>query len=394
MAAIDVARGVAILGIFAVNILLFAGVGAYLAPETLVDQVARGVVGAFFETKFVTQFALLFGLGLALQRSRGYAVLLRRLVVLAVIGGLHATLIWSGDILLFYAVLGLLLIPFLDRAPRTLVTWATVLISASAVVFLIAGGLFMVGEEVAGQDPEVAAELEAAEAEVAELAAEAEAAYTSRNYAEILAFRVGTELPLFAASHLSLVPMTLAMAQLGIAAVNGGVVAHLAHHGHLLRRWTRRGLAIGLPVNLLAGALVATDPAISTASGIAAFALMTAGAPFLALGYASIAARVGLARPGSGPVRAMEAVGRTALSSYLLQSLVATGVFYGFALYAQLPLVAALGFVPVMWAVNLAAATWWVRRFRFGPVEALWRAGTYGRWPSPMRVDAGADPGR
>lgn len=388
--ALDVVRGFAILGILLVNILLFAG-PSDLRPGGYegADLVLRGLVGVFAETKFITAFAMLFGLGLAYQVARaddrerpGLPLVARRLAVLAVIGGVHAVLIWSGDILLPYVVLGLILLPFLRRQPRTCVIWAAALLVGLALFMLAGGGLFALGKAVGG--PEMA---EVIDAEVAELAAFTDAAeevYTDGSYLDQVTFRATQELPLIWGSIVFVLPMLVAMGLLGVAIVRSGMLADLASRRPLLRRWTIIGLAVGLPMNAVAGWLISGDATATTPSSILGWGLLVSGGPVLALGYASMVARGALARPDAAVWRWLGNVGRTALSNYLLQSVLATAVFYGLGLYGQLPLTVAFLAVPAIWAVNLLASAWWTARFRFGPVEWLWRLGTYGTVP-PLR---------
>ncbi|MFO8074868.1 MAG: DUF418 domain-containing protein, partial [Egibacteraceae bacterium] len=231
--------------------------------------------------------------------------------------------------------------------------------------------------------PEVQAEIDAGVAEVEALADASEEAYTSGSYPAMVGQRLD-ELVLAWQSIVFILPMLLAMGLLGVAVVRSGMLADLAGHAGLLRRWTVIGLAVGLPVNLAGGVLLAADATATTPASILGWGLLVVGGPVLALGYASIATRVALARPEAAPVRWLGGVGRTALSNYLLQSVLATGLFYGLALYGALPLVVAFLAVPVIWAINLAGSAWWTARFRYGPVEWAWRLGTYGAAP-PLR---------
>ena len=397
IAALDVVRGVAILGILLVNLTIFAGAD-WLRPGGYegADAVLRAMIGVLAETKFITIFALLFGLGLAYQLARADArdgpgrwLLTRRLAVLAVIGGAHAVLVWSGDILLPYAVLGLLLLPFLRRSARACVLWAVALIALTATLMLASGTMLTLAES-AGEAGAVAM-VEESTAQMEALADRSEAAYASGSYAAMVAQRLH-ELPIYLADLVFILPVLLGMALLGVAVVRSGMLADLSGHRGLLRRATRWGLALGLPVNLVGGVLLAGDATASTPQSILGWGLITAGAPLLALAYAAIAARLALARPGARLAGWLGAVGRTALSNYLLQSVLATTLFYGLGLYGQVSLTTAFLAVPLIWTVNLVASAWWTARFRLGPVEWAWRWGTYGRRPA-LRRDPGAAAG-
>jgi len=108
------------------------------------------------------------------------------------------------------------------------------------------------------------------------------------------------------------------------------------------------------------------------------------GAPVLAVGYLSALAVVVVDRGAArGLRRRLEALGRIALTGYLLQSMLAQVVFFGLGRYGRIailgePILGMLAFTLAVWIVLLAFAPWWTARFRFGPFEWLWRWGTYG----------------
>lgn len=379
--ALDLARGVALFGILVVNIELFRGPGVFEAlageEQAGVDAALGGFVAWLFETKFVSQFSFAFGLGLALQaRSAERAgrssrrLLLRRLGVLAVLGLLHATLLWSGDILVTYAVVGLVLLPLRASPPHTCLWWAVGLLAVPALL-VVAGGLLLAATGAAA-DPA----LVAAQEPYAALAEQLRAGYTSGSYSGMLRARLTewrTVLPFALASS----PLVAGMALLGMATARAGVLDDLERHGPLLRRVATIGLAVGLPLSALYAVAGVLDPAATSGAGIAAQGLVFVATPVLALGYAATLARVALARPGARVVRQLAAVGRMALSNYLLQSVLCTAVFYGGGLYGRVGPVPALAVAVAVYAVNVAVSAWWLPRHRQGPVEALWRRLTY-----------------
>lgn len=118
---------------------------------------------------------------------------------------------------------------------------------------------------------------------------------------------------------------------------------------------------------------------------IATFA-QAVGAPLLALGYMSGLALLWLRPAWQARLHGLAPVGRMALSNYLLQSLIATLIFYGYGLgrFGQVGIAAGVVLTLAIYTVNVALSHWWLRRYRFGPVEWLWRTLTYGQ-PQPMR---------
>ena len=151
---LDVLRGFALFGILQANVLVFSGllflaiVGA-VDPSPL-DEAVGFAVNALVHGKFYSLFSLLFGIGFHLFLSRAEtkdiaarALFRRRLGLLLAIGLLHATLLWSGDILTLYALLGFALVPFYGRSSRTLLGWAAGLLALPVVVYALMWGLGM-----------------------------------------------------------------------------------------------------------------------------------------------------------------------------------------------------------------------------------------------------------
>jgi len=138
---VDILRGFAIFGILVVNMGFFAGplleaASGFPSWTSPADRIASTLITFLATGKFFTLFSTLFGLGLAIQMQRAEAkgvpiapLNIRRLLVLLVIGIVHATLLWYGDILTYYALLGFVLLLFRDAEPRTLLRWAAILIA-------------------------------------------------------------------------------------------------------------------------------------------------------------------------------------------------------------------------------------------------------------------------
>src|ERR671933_1382429 len=165
---IDVLRGLAVCGILIGNLQWFSGYGMMppvLQRQTpLMDQVTHFLVHFFVEGKFYSIFSFLFGFGFALQIARAEergdtkaSLFKRRLFWLLVIGIVHAYLLWAGDILTIYALMGFLLILFRRKTDRALIKWAVVLMLIPILAYILLYVLF-----VAFVPPEALAKLEAA----------------------------------------------------------------------------------------------------------------------------------------------------------------------------------------------------------------------------------------
>jgi len=394
---LDVLRGFALFGILVVNMELLksALAGAGLPPrfDGAADRATSWLISFAFESKFYVLFSFLFGYGLSVQMARAAAQgaplvprYLRRLGGLLLLGVAHALLLYTGDILIAYSLLGLLLLRFRDAPSPTLLRWAGVLVVGWALVL----GLSALA--VAGDGPPPPAERAAELAEARRDVAAAEAAYRGAP-AGVVAQRA-RELPLVWASAVAaMLPIVLAMFLLGLWAGRRGLLSRVAEHERLLRRARRAGLAIGLP-----GAAIyatAVRQAESPAVAIAGLAVGVVAAPALSAVYATTIALAGQ-RPGWGrALAALAPVGRMALSNYLLQSLACALIFtgYGLALFGRVGPLAGVALSVAIFAVQVALSALWLRHFRFGPAEWLLRTLTYLR-VQPLRVprDAAASP--
>jgi uncharacterized protein len=413
--ALDVLRGFALLGILLVNIHFFRGSDfyGYLAgaiPEpTDADRVADFLVGWLASGKFISSFAILFGLGAAMiagrVAARGRAprpVLARRYGWLLVLGLLHMVLLFPGDILFHYGLAGLLLLPFVTVRARTALWWSVGILAVAAVGLLAlsalttitaddapaAGGASVEAPTTDGASDDAqaadAASVEPFDRFVEDRRDAAIAAYTDGGPLDRIVVRAW-ESALIQSGQLLLLPWTLALFLFGFAVWRAGVLTDPARRPRLLRRAAAVAVPIGLVLNLPLGWAGPLGSAMGGGEAAAGAGLLlmavaqTVGAPLLAVGYlASLAlacerpaalARLGLLRDA----------GRMALTGYLLQSLLAVVAFGWFRLYDQLSATAALGVVVVIWAIVLAVAHLTMRRFERGPVEHLWRIGTYGR---------------
>ncbi|HMB09722.1 DUF418 domain-containing protein [Saliniramus sp.] len=391
IATLDVLRGFALFGILVMNIQVFAMIAAAyinplaVAPTGAVEYAIWLVSHVFFDKKFITLFTMLFGAGIVLMTQRAeaagngaLALHYRRMIWLLVIGLIHAYLIWYGDILTAYALIGMIAVFMRHWSPRRLVIAGFVLLALQQGVFaLIGAGITMLPpEEIAI----IADESWLASSSYA--LAEIEAYRGS--YAEQLAMRVEQSLGM----QLFGIPTELFFYLLGVMAL--GMAAFKS--GLMTGEWSSRayarlavtGLALGLP--LIGLGVVMNENAGWEMTFSLYFGRMpnTLAAPLLALAYTAL---VILAARRFGP--AMQAVfapvGRMAFSNYLAQSIVCTLIFYGHGLGLFME-VGRVGQILIVLAIWIAMPLWsraWLARFRFGPAEWLWRSLVY-RKAQPM----------
>ena len=388
--AIDVLRGFALLGILIVNAGSFASTyyGLGMADPAFsrgLDHAVRWLVAFLFETKFYLLFSLLFGYSFALQMASAERAgaafgprFLRRLLGLGVLGVAHAWLLYAGDILVTYAVLGLLLLALRNVRPGAAVALAVALLAlVSAGWGLVAWGL---AQAPMADVPLAELHARAQQAAQAYRASAADAiAQRGRDMAEGVWFVL-----VFVQA-----PCALAMFLLGLAAQRSGYLAALAQQPARLVRWMRWCLPIGF-----AGAWVyawgqGSGARQSDHAVAAALAVDLATSPFLSLGYAAaLLWTLQHAALGKRLGAALAPAGRMALSNYLLQSVVGALAFtaYGLALVGRVsPLALLLGCV-ALYAAQLVFSRWWMAAHAYGPVEWGLRAVTLLRRPPWRRA--------
>ncbi len=363
---LDFVRGVAILGILLLNISAFGlPKAAYLNPAwsgsaSLSDAWTWALLDLLAQVKFLTLFALLFGAGLQLLLPRGKRWIQSRLTLLALLGFIHGLFFWDGDILLAYALVGLVSWRMVREAHhvKSLFNTGVVLYLTGIAVLVLLG---MISGTAANRSwvPDAA----------------------NLQYEQYWKLHGGMEAVSNRADMLSDNLLALG-AQYGWQLAGMMLMgAALMRSGWLkgqfsLRHYRRTGallVAAGMAVNL---------PAIFAQWYLAwdyrwcAFLLQAPrelSAPLQAIGYAALAWGYWPQLCRFRMVGAIACVGRMALTNYLLQTLICTTLFYHLGLFMRFDRLQLLAFVPPIWAVNLLVSSLWLRRFRQGPVEWLWR---------------------
>lgn len=400
LAVIDILRGFAIFGILLENMLFFAGpiYQWQMVPPLWNDPADRIVVLIIRwleEGKFYSLFAFLFGLGVALQTERvaglgGRFMLLqlRRLLGLLVIGLGHAFLLWWGDILTTFAVLGTLLLAFIRRRNKTIVVWALILWFVP--VALIGVGLGLIALTTLFPDGQTQWQQATAtqQTQLAEAARENIANYSQGSLADVFAQRFDDLQRAWTGTALNL-PGIFLMLLLGLYAGRRGFVQRPEEHARLYRHLLRWGLPLGLAVHLGSALVRSYDSAGAPVVVIGCDLFYIATVPLVTFGY--IAAVVALVRRPVGQrwLKPLAAVGELSLTNYLLQTVICTTLFYSYGggLYGRVGPLAGLAPTVLIFGGQVVLSNVWRRRFRFGPMEWMWRSMTYGRL-QPMRRTA------
>ncbi len=413
--SLDVLRGVSILGILVMNIYAYAmPFSAYSNPLLMggTDALNLGTwffTHILFDQKFLSIFALLFGAGIILMTDRAEAagakfgrIFYRRQFFMMLLGAVHAYLIWFGDILFMYAAVGMLAYLFRNLRSRTLIIVACFLLP---VTLLLSYGM---GSQIEKTKIEVA---EATELQAAGETLTTEQEKLLEEWTEMRAFMapdsetVQKDVEIHQGGYVDItvhrVPTAammqvfgffffglwrvLALMLIGMALMKTGVLS-----GERTTGFYRLTMLICYGIGISLTVFSAID--LNAHAYDSTYAMQNGG---LANYIGSII--VGLGHVGlilllikTGFVRRLldrfAAVGRMALTNYLMHSVILTMVFYGYGLglYGEIPRFWQMGFVVAVIVLQLGTSPWWLARYRFGPVEWLWRSLTY--WQrQPMR---------
>lgn len=388
IAALDVIRGVAVMGILLANLPAFGlPEGAYFSPlpwggTALDDRIAWALNFVLVEGKMRGLFTLLFGASmlLVIERARaaggsGARVHFSRMFWLFVIGCLHLYLFWRGDILAHYALVGAAAFLFADLSVGRLVAIGAM--SAALGWLFSLGGAFLAFSGGPGT-----AELLAGFGGPSERAA-AEITAIRGGFWDAARWRWENGVDPFTAFPV-IGPETLGYMLWGMAALKSGFITG-AWERRRYRRWAAATLASGWTAYAGLAALTVSegfDPRYVLLGSIAASA---PARPLLVVGYACLV--VLLMRPGGRLTERVAATGRAAFTNYLGTTLLMTFVFsgWGLGLFGRIGRAEMYWLAPLAWALMLAWSGPWLRRYRYGPLEWLWRSLSRLEW-QPMRL--------
>jgi len=383
---LDALRGFALFGILLANILTWSGWLAMTEEQRVAFAGADAVAWQyrfhhlFVDGKFYTIFSLLFGTGFALQIARlsargidGLRVYRRRVLVLLAIGLLHSLLIWDGDILTLYALLGLVLPFFYSWRERTL------LIAAALLIFLIPlAGMWLFAW--LGWEPHqhlFALSTSIAESMGADTAPDKALEWLRRDdLAGWASWQLsGTPFSWVLRVESWRIPKVLGIMLIGLVVGRRLASGGLLENRRLLFRVLVAGLAIGLPAS--------ATYALLPRQGQADWPSLIGTVP-LALAYA---AGLVLIWPRARTVlRHLVPVGRMALTNYLSHSLIGLIFFYGigFGLAGTFRPFAFYSVAVLIFGAQVVFSRWWLSTHEQGPMEAFWRLATYGRSAKPV----------
>lgn len=390
--SLDVLRGFALLGILVVNVVSFSMISAtYLNPTAQGELSGANywvwlLTHVLVDTKFMSIFSMLFGAGIVLMAERaeaagrsGMGLHFRRMFWLMLFGLLHAHLLWYGDILFLYGVCGFVVYWFRRRRPAFLLIAAFAFLGVGTGISLLSGWSmpYWPDEQLA----EITMDWEPSPAVI-----EAELAAYRGDWLQQMAHRVPAAIE-FETLILLVWGFWRAggMMLLGMALFKMGVFSdQRSRRSYLL--WGAAAFLIGVPAILYG---VRQNVAANWEARYSFFfgPLYNYWASILvSLGYVGLVMLVCRSGTAKAVQRVLAAVGQTALSNYLFQTIICTTVFYGHGLgwFGTVERVGQLGIVIAVWTLQLVVSPIWIRHFRFGPFEWLWRTLSYLRL-QPMR---------
>ncbi len=388
----DILRGFALLGVMLDNLFGFTGWGFITQPqrEALSTWLTDVVLGfsemSFINGKFYSLFSMLFGIGFSIILIRNeekginpLKVFYRRLFILLIIGAGHLFLLWPGDILFLYALIGIVLPFFRKYSDKTLLTWVVVLI-ASPLVFDIMSVLFHYKngnfiETLASEiDKKNGIPLDDSFGQY--LFTKNDAWQHWRNWqASGFLYRYSYIL------DSNRIPKVLGMFLLGFYTGRKMMYLQLENYVSLFKKLRRWGLIIGIPAALACTYFEFFGKGIPNVLGLAHTFFYAISVVPLSLAYVSVICLRWINKKGNSRLKYLAPVGRMALTNYLMQTVIGITLYYGigFGLGGK---IGPTLFFPIglcVYALQIAYSNWWFKHFNYGPMEWLWRQLTYGK---------------
>lgn len=370
---LDVLRGFSLLGIILVNMISFHSPFSYYNPYEWFeygDLTVYTWIDILVQGSFYPIFAMMFGYGMVIMQERSaikavsfWKISVRRLIVLMFFGIIHAYFIWYGDILITYAIMGLLLLLFLRLS-------GPILLGLGFAIYLLPqiflSALLLVASIF---DDGTLADF----TDVVSLQLSAEV-YATGTFWEITVQRFtdwSTNNGFGAIFLFILIILPLMMIGAGAAKLHW-----LQRANKEKRKWLIT-LFIALPIGLAIKMLpFYTMPTISIQ-----YVQDMIGGPVLGIAYIAFIILLMNSNIIAKLLKPIASAGRMSITLYLMQSLIGTLIFYsyGFGLYGQVSMSTATWLAVAIYVIQVILAEMWLSKFRYGPVEKLWRFLTYGK---------------
>lgn len=392
---LDVLRGFAVLGILLANIpymsmaaTLTGAFEHHIGGDGWLDYASHHLVFLLADTKFITLFSILFGAGLALMNEKAIWLgesfvpkYLRRLFVLFLFGAAHISLLWFGDILLIYSLIGFVAMWFRNRSVVTLLVWAGIFLVINGVLWALMAMLDLSDMIPLATGPD--GEELTLEETLAKQAAEYREVFSAGSFTEM----VGTRLEVYVGSGIFMLAFlgmrSLGLFLIGIAIIKSRALSRFTSRRGTLIRTIVIGTIIGMSLQVLA--LVVSQDLTNEDNRMVYMIGLYVGGLTLALAYAAGFTLWMQTNLWNGLRVRFAAVGRMALTNYISHSLITSILFNHLGYYDQWRRPQLLLLVFGIYAFQMWFSPIWLRHHRFGPLEWIWRVLTYGKMVSMKR---------
>ncbi|MDC2865699.1 DUF418 domain-containing protein [Bacillus sp. BP-3] len=365
--SIDMIRGIAILGIFLVNWPTLAGIESRDLTTVYegFDRYIRLFYDLFVQTKFYTIFSFLFGLGfyIFMKRAEGKTnhpklLFIRRLLILFLFGFLHYVLLWDGDILHNYAISGLVLLLFYKRQPKTLLIWSLVLLSIWELFVL------MLNLVALNMTPGALDALSAPVVPLLDWNLQVQDRFTTFYSEEI-------------SGSLIMLPETVGLFLLGLYAGKKEMFRRVNEIDTKLKKWQIITFLATLPTW---GIIITYFTMNELYVPFSMISFITLSGKTLFIFYIFTLMRLLQHAKWQKVFRPFQYVGRMALTNYISQTIVTLFVFgLLFKMNITFPLWGGILFCISFYIIQIFISRWWLSRYQYGPLEYIWRLGTYGK---------------
>jgi uncharacterized protein len=390
---LDVLRGFALLGVMLDNLFGFTGwafaseARKQAMPTWTSDAIIATLEQVFINGKFYSIFSLLFGIGFSIILIRNEAkgvnalrIFYRRLFVLLLIGAIHLFFFWEGDILMLYALIGMVLPLFRKMNDKTLITIAITLILSPIVIDLIS---VLLNVSLGAGFESLAMKIDQHNGLPLDkdgyslyLFNEGAGWREWRNW-ELSgwAYRYGYIL------HSNRIPKVLAMFLLGFVVGRNMMFAKLEEHIGLLKKLRFWGLLIGIPMGIVSFYFEIFRKGVPHPEGLVHTVAYAFSVVPMSLAYTSMICLYWHRKNGETKLRYLAPVGQMALTNYLMQTFFGIFLYYGIGLGLGGHIGPTIFFPAgiAVYFIQIIYSNWWMRHFRFGPMEWIWRQLTYGK---------------
>lgn len=375
--SIDAMRGFALFGILIVNFLSFHSPYTHINPFNYWDKAGDStvfpIIDVFFQASFYPLFSLLFGYGVMILKERAELkgvhsplLLARRFLFLLIIGLCHALFIWHGDILVTYAIAGFALILFIELSGKLLILLGLLIYIIPNL--LLVGVLFL----TLFIEPDLSVMMTTSVADIVQV-------YQSGTWLEIVRQNIddwlmNNNLATMPILMISILPLFL----IGAGLRKLQVVEKLEQ-----RRMTAFVLMI---VFLTTGYLIKLLPYFISTNLAMQYIQDIFGGPLVAVGYSLLILVLVNSKIGM-ITKPLQTIGRLSMTNYLMQSIVATCLFYsyGFGLYGNVSLLTGTMIALILYVCQIVLSMIWMKYFVYGPFEWCWRWFTYWQKPSTFK---------